>query len=163
MLAKLDRLPMQPEAVAIPDFSLLSPENQDRVHGLFSKIRDPHTGIEPTISTEELAELEGLIADLPALGPNDKFAGPKIEVPCSLARYWEYSQHAAGWQPYDFGNLGKVETLRFVELCGLYGWNDPHGAVQLKDRMVPFCEWQTGDQAEMTAMLEKAATPRPPY
>jgi hypothetical protein len=157
MLARLDRLPKQPEAVEVPDISLLSPAAQDRVHELSGKFGDPDNGIEETISDRELKELERLFKDLPALGPNDKFAGPKIEVPRSLQCYWEWNQYAGSWRRYSFRNLGKVETLQFVELCTCYGWSKHLSPAQLKQHMTPLAEWQIKDKARMESMLEKAA------
>ena len=88
MLAKLDGLGRPPEAGGCPDISLLGPEEQDRVDELANKIGNPHTGIGTTISDKELAELEGLLADLPELGPGDKPAGPKIEADSRSTKPW---------------------------------------------------------------------------
>ena len=52
--------------------------------------------------------------------------------------------------------MGKVETLRFVELC-------KHTAKMRAfaiDRMLPLDEWQPDHKAEMEAMLEKAKRPQ---
>jgi hypothetical protein len=95
LLAKLDRLRVPPEEPKFPDISLLSPADQDRVFGLFEKNRDSLDGIEPKISANELDELEGLLTDLPIIGPDDKPAGPKIEVPPALVHYWQWSQPAS--------------------------------------------------------------------
>lgn len=122
---------------------------------LFKKNRNSLNGVEPSITSKELKELQRLLADLPTLGPNDKFAGRKIEVPRDLARYWQYSRAAPNG--YAFWNLGKVETLRFVELCNSYGADEHGSGLRLRDRMVPLAEWQSDDKAEMQAMLEKAA------
>jgi hypothetical protein len=96
MLAKLGGLRMPPERAKPPDISLLSPADQDRVVELFRKNRNSINGVEPSITRKESKELQRLLADLPTLGPNDKFAGPKIEVPRDLAHYWQYSQPALG-------------------------------------------------------------------
>ena len=65
------------------------------------------------------AEFDKLVRDLPLLGPNDPEQGPSIEVPGTLVRYWEWRwQHpASSWRSHDFRKWGKVQTLRFVELC----------------------------------------------
>jgi hypothetical protein len=90
-----------------PDLSLLTPGEQDRVWELFRKVRNSLQGVEPGITPKELRELQ-------------KFAGPKIEVPSALERYWSWVQRPAGGGGYRFDNLGKVETLRFVVLCKFY-------------------------------------------
>lgn len=155
MLAKLGGIPMPSEPVRPPDISLLSPADQDRVVELFKKNRNSLNGVEPSITRKEFKELQMLLADLPTLGPNAKLAGPKIEVPRDLARYWQYSRAAPSG--YSFWNLGKVETLRFVELCNSYGADEHGSGLKLRDRMIPLAEWQSDDKAEMQAMLEKAA------
>jgi hypothetical protein len=58
----------------------LSPEDQDRVDELFGKLRDRDTGRESTISDKEIYDLRNLLASVPTLGPDDRLAGPKIEV-----------------------------------------------------------------------------------
>lgn len=124
---------------------------------LFRKNRNSINGVEPSITQKEFKELLRFIEDLPTLGPDDKFAGPKIEVRRDLKRYWGFIRPAAGGQGYFFENLGKVETLRFIELCDRYGAEQRSSGVRLRDRMVPLAEWQPDDMAEMQAMLEKAA------
>jgi hypothetical protein len=155
MLAKLGGLRMPSEPVRPPDISLLSPADQDRAVELFKKNRNSLNGVEPSITSKEFKELVTVLADLPTLGPDEKFAGPKIEVPRDLAHYWQYSRAAPSG--YSFWNLGKVETLRFVEVCDRYGADQRGSGVRLRDRMVPLAEWQPNDRAEMQAMLEKAA------
>jgi hypothetical protein len=157
MLAKLGGIRTSPARARCPDISLLSPADQDRVLELFRKNRNSINGVEPSITQKEFKELLRLIEDLPTLGPDDRFAGPKIEVPRGLERYWERSQPATGGRGYSFRNLGKVETLRFVELCNRNGADEHGSGLRLRDRMVPLAEWQSDDKAEMQAMLEKAA------
>jgi hypothetical protein len=157
MLAKLGGLRMPPERAKPPDISLLSPADQDRVVELFRKNRNSLNGVEPSITQKEFKELLRFTDDLPTLGPDDRFAGPKIEVRRDLKRYWGFIRPAAGGQGYFFENLGKVETLRFIELCDRYGAEQRGSGVRLRDRMVPLAEWQPDDKAEMEAMLEKAA------
>jgi hypothetical protein len=59
------------------------------------------------------------VSDLSREGANsaagEKFTGPKIEVPRALERYWAWVKPPAGGRGYRFDNLGRVETLRFVE------------------------------------------------
>lgn len=157
MLAKLGGIRMPSEPVRPPDISLLSAADQDRVVELFKKNRNSLNGVEPSITQKEFKELLRFIEDLPTLGPDARFAGPKIEVRRDLKRYWGFIRPAAGGQGYFFENLGKVETLRFIELCDQYGAEPRGSGVRLRDRMVPLAEWQPNDRAEMEAMLGKAA------
>jgi hypothetical protein len=150
MLARLDRLPMSIESESLPDFSLLSPEDYDRA---FKIAKNPES-----FAVEEMVALAALITELPKLAPGDKPKGPKIEVPRALEYYWKWHWGTAGWRSYCFWkNFGKVETLRFLELCARYGWEEGVGWSALKERMVPLAEWSPDDEAEMTAMLDKAA------
>src|SRR5271168_1205331 len=159
MLVKLNRLPLPPEPVTCPDISLLSPKDQDRVQELFDKIRDRETGSESTISDKELDELMKLLASVPRLGPDDRFAGPRIEVPDDFAFHWKWRQRAAGWDFYSFEKLGKVETLRFAELCNRY---KQRVGPKPQDCMLPLEDWQTDDKAEIQALLDKAADYKEP-
>ena len=81
------RLP--PIEAGCPDISLLSPEEQDRVWELAEKVKNTLEGLEPGITTDEFRESERLLA-MPRLGPGETFAGPKIEVPRALQRYWSW-------------------------------------------------------------------------
>jgi hypothetical protein len=156
LLAKLDRLQVPPEEPKFPDISLLSPADQDRVFGLFEKNRDSLDGIEPKISANELDELEGLLTDLPIIGPDDKPAGPKIEVPPALVHYWQWSQPASTWRHYDFWKLKAVQKIRLAELCRYYGCRE---GTSPKATMLPLCDWTEQDRDEMTAFLDEAAWP----
>jgi hypothetical protein len=148
MLARLDRLPLPVEPESLPDFSPLSPEDYDRLFG-----KNPES-----CTLEEMLALAARVAELPKLAPGDKGKGPKIEVPRALEYYWKWHWGAAGWRSYCFWkNLGKVETLRFLELCARYGWEEGLGWSALKQKMVPLDEWSPDDEAEMIAMLDKAA------
>jgi hypothetical protein len=44
----------------------------------------------------EVAELERLLADRPTRGPDDKPAGPNINVPRGLAYYWKWARGENG-------------------------------------------------------------------
>jgi hypothetical protein len=158
MMVKLDRLPMKPEEGKIPDISLLSPEDQDRVFELFRKNRDSLAGIKPTISRRELNELEGLLADLPMIGLDDKRAGPKIAVPHALESYWRRNQPASSPGSYRFNDLRALQKVRFVELCRNYGWREgtPPSAT-----LLPLGEWEERDRDEMNTLLEAADHPGP--
>ena len=150
MLVRLDRLDMPVEAKTCSDFSLLSAEDYDRV---FEAVKNPDSFTE-----QEITALLALVAELPTLGPGDSPKGPEIEVPRSLEHYWQWHLGTAGWRSYSFWeNLGKVETLRFLELCARYGWKGDLAGPTLKERMVPLAEWSPDDRAEMTALLDKAA------
>jgi hypothetical protein len=159
MLIKLGGLHLPAIEEGCPDLSLLTPEEQDRVWELGKKVRDSLQGVEPGITPKELRELQGLLAKVPTLGPGEKFAGPKIKVPRALERYWARVKPAAGGGGYWFENLGKVETLRFVDLCNYYSGDESLLGMRLIDRMLPLDEWHPDDKTEMKAMLEKAARP----
>jgi hypothetical protein len=62
---------------------------------------------------------------------------------------------ASEWRHYSFYALGKVRTLRFVELCREYGYGSARG--QVKEHMTPLAEWEAVDRAEMAALLDIAA------
>ena len=121
MMNKLDRLPTRKEEVKVPDFSLLSPAEQDRASELMRLIRDAEDiqadSLEPTF-----IEFRNLVEGLPMLGEHDPEQGPLIEVPDDLRNYWMCNQKASEWRSYSFHKLGKVQTLRFAELCRAYGY-----------------------------------------
>jgi hypothetical protein len=158
MTSILRRLHLPPLEAGCSDISLLTPEEQDRVSELAKKVHNTLQGVEPSITPEETRELEGLFAKVPRLGPGETFAGPKIAVPRALESYWRWVKRAKG-SSYRFSNLGKVETLRFVELCKYYSEDESLRGMRLIDRMLPLDEWQADDKAEMEGMLEKAARP----
>jgi hypothetical protein len=159
MLIRLGGLHMPAAEAGCPDLSLLTPEEQDRVWELCRRGRNLLQGVEPGIAPEEITELVGFIAKVPTLGPGEKFAGPRIEVPRALNRYWHWAKPTALGRCYKFDTLGKVETLRFVELCTCYSVNESLRGWSLIDRILPLDEWQPDDRTEMEAMLEKAARP----
>jgi hypothetical protein len=162
MLIKLGGLHLPAIEAGCPDLSLLSPEEQDRVWELFRKCRNSLQGVEPGVTPEELREVQGLLAKVPTLRPGEKFAGPRIEVPRALKRYWHWVKPAARGCGYRFDNLGKVETLRFVELCTSYDVDESLRGWSLIERMLPLDEWHPDDRAEIEAMLEKAERPHEP-
>jgi hypothetical protein len=151
MLIKLRGLHLPPLEAGCSDISLLTPEEQDRLSELAKKVNNTLQGVEPSITPEETRELEGLFAKVPRLGPGETFAGPKIAVPRALESYWRWVKRAEG-SSYRFSNLGKVETLRFVELCKYYSEDESLRGMRLIDRMLPLNEWQPDDKAEMEAM-----------
>lgn len=156
MLVKLDRLDVPSQEPECPDVSLLSPADQDRVFELFRKYRNSPNQIGPTINRKVRDELEGLLADLPIIGPDDKPAGPKIEVPPALVHYWQWSQSASTWRHYDFWKLKAVQKIRLAELCRCYGWRE---GTSPKATMLPLSEWAEQDRNEMTAFLDEVAWP----
>jgi hypothetical protein len=156
MLAKLDRLDVPSQEPECPDVSLLSPAHQDRVFELFRKNRNSLNEIEPTINRKARDELEGLLADPPVIGPDDKPAGPKIEVPPALVHYWQWNQSTSTWRHYDFWKLKAVQKIRLAELCRYYGWCE---GTSPKARMLPLCDWTEQDRDEMTAFLDEIAWP----
>jgi hypothetical protein len=163
MMTKLDRLPTREEEVRIPDFSLLSPAEQDRANELMSLIGSV-VDLDADDLQDVFAEFHRLTSGLPLLERDDPDQGPTIEVPDGLCFYWMWGQKASGWRHYLFSNLGKVQTLRFVELCREYGYvdDDPELSYgenrrQLKNLIIPLAEWEADDRAEMSALLDIAA------
>jgi len=158
MMARLARVPKRRgEDPKVWDFTLLSPKKQDRVDELSDLIlasEDIHSKSLDTV----FAEFHKLVRDLPLLGPDDPKQGPSIEVPGTLARYWEWRwQHpASSWRSLSFDKLSKVQTLRFVELCEQYGFK--RGAdTPVKAQMLPLHAWPARDRAELQEMLDVAA------
>jgi hypothetical protein len=148
ILARLDRLNLPVETETYPDLSLLRAEDYDR---LVEATKNPQS-----FTKEEIAILMALVAELPELGPGDSPKGPKIQVSRTLEYYWKWHFGIPGWRHYSFReNLGKVETSRFLELCESYGWDENCGP--LSDRMM---EWSPDDEAELIALLDKAAVER---
>jgi hypothetical protein len=129
---------------------------------LIGKCRNFLSGVEPGATPEDIREVEGLLTKVPTPRPGEKFAGPKIEVPRALARYWAWVKPPARGRGYRFDNLGKVETLRFAELCSFYSVDESLRGWSLIERMLPLDEWQPDDRAEIEAMLEKAERPHEP-
>ena len=146
-----------PKEIKFHDISLLSPINQDRAYELIRKLGDLDGCTQPTITEKELQELDTLLRGLPLVHDISDFSGPKIEVPKNLEYYWRWIQPADGWRSYSFSNLGKVETVRFVELCVPYGWDENLSSIELNQRMIPLSDWRAGDKAKFTALLDKAA------
>jgi hypothetical protein len=63
---------------------------------------------------------------------------------------------ASSWRIHDFRKWGKVQTLRFVELCEQYGFK--RGAdTPVKAQMLPLHAWPARDRAELQEMLDVAA------
>jgi hypothetical protein len=153
MMVKLDRLPTTEDEVKVPDLSLLSPEDQDRADVLLDRI-SRWEDIEAEGVAEEVQEFEDLISELPLLGDGDPQQGPTIKVPHALEFYWRWRQSASNWRSYNFHNLSKVQTLRFVELCTEYGYEEGR---KVGDHMTPLSQWQADDQAEMRGLIEIVA------
>jgi hypothetical protein len=64
---------------------------------------------------------------------------------------------ASSWRSHDFRKLGKVQTLRFVELCEQYGFK--RGAdTPVKAQMLPLHEWPASDRTELQEMLDIAGS-----
>ena len=153
MMARLDRLPKRRawKDRRIPDFSLLTPEKQDRVSELLRQIKTSDDA-QFTVLYDELGELA---RDLPLIGPDDPYQGLLIEVPGELYDYWQWQQPTSQWRSFDFHKLGKVQTLRFVTLCQKYGFED---GVEIRAQMLPLNGWELKDRAELQEMLDIAAS-----
>jgi hypothetical protein len=154
MMTKLDRLPTRKEEVKVWDLSLLSPAKQDRAYelmGLIGRAED----LEANDLQGVLVEFDTLVEGLPMLAADDREQGPMIEVPKDLEHYWRWSQKASEWRHYSFHLLGKVQTLRFVELCRAYGYGTARG--QVKEQITPLADWGVADRAEMARLLDIAA------
>jgi hypothetical protein len=149
--AKLDRLPIS-EEIKVWDLSLLSPEDQDRANDLMDLIQGS-TDIGAEGLKAAIIEFENLVEGLPLLEENDRRQGPKIEVPRSLAYYWQWRQRGSEWRHYYFNELKKVQILRFVELCEQYGYRGGSGS-----KMASIDEWEPDDREELTELLEFAAS-----
>jgi hypothetical protein len=164
MMTKLDRLPTRKEEVKVPDFSLLSPAEQDRASELMRLIRDAED-IQADSLEPIFIEFRNLVEGLPMLGEHDPEQGPLIEVPDDLRTYWMWNQKASEWRSYSFHRLGKVQTLRFVKLCRAHGYEtdensgkkDYYGK-RLKDQITPLAEWDLADRTEMAKFLDVVAT-----
>jgi len=114
-----------------PDISLLSPEDQDRVHEILAKFegaKGEHelwARIQENIVTEvEFREIINLWAELPRLGPGDGFKGPSYAIPLELRSYFTHFRRREneGVHPqFDFHKLKLAQKVRFVELCRKYG------------------------------------------
>ena len=156
IMARLARVPKRRgEDPKVWDFTLLSPKKQDRVDELSDLIlasEDIHSKSLDTV----FAEFDKLVRDLPLRGPNDPEQGPSIEVPGTLARYWEFQHGASKWRSLDFFKLSKVQTLRFVELCEEYGFTDETD-IPVKAQMLPLHAWPARDRAELQEMLDIVA------
>jgi hypothetical protein len=172
---KLDRLAPSSEDDEhnIPDLTLLSPEDQDWVDEMFEKVRAAEEDGAKSITPAEVRKLLDLLNDLPVLGPDDKFAGPDLDIPreiemhFTLAKWHEEGRHH--WPRFDFFHkLKAVQKVRFVELCRQYGWEGEYP----RDRsrryfklgrwgipgLLPLSQWDPDDEAEMRSLLDVAET-----
>lgn len=152
MMARLDRLPKRRDwDRKIPDFSLLSPEKQDRASELLKLI----VASDDTQIAGLYKEFDELVRDLPLIGPNEPEQGPLIEVPGELHDYWEWRQPVSKWRSLDFSKLTKVQTLRFTELCERYGFRS--GGNPYEPQMAPLDAWRAKDRTELQRLLDIAA------
>jgi hypothetical protein len=153
MMARLDRLPKRREwDQKIPDFSLLTPEKQDRASELLKLI----VASDDTQIAALYKEYDELIRDLPLIGPNDPEKGPVIKVPGELASHWQWRQPAMKWRSLDFFRLSKVQTLRFTEICARYGFKG--GSNPYNAQMAPLHTWEDEDRAAIQRLLNIAAS-----
>src|SRR6476620_8623248 len=142
MTARFDRLPKRREGERkIPDFSLLSPEKQDRASEL---LRIASEGTKKAAAYSAFVEFKELVRDLPLLGRNDPEQGPLIEVPEEHAGHWQWHQSPSKWPSLDFYKLTKVQTVRFNALCERYGFRP--GGNPYRAQMPPMHTWQPKDR-----------------
>jgi hypothetical protein len=154
MMARLRRLPQRSEEVKVPDLSLLSPAEQDRVSELFKLIGAKDV---PAADLDAFYfELHNLFEDLPLLGRDDPKHGPLIRVPHKLADYWQRQQPLSPWRSLDFYKLSKVQTLRFVELCEQHGFEEGQDR-PAREQIASLATWRTSDRTELQEMLNIAA------
>jgi hypothetical protein len=173
---KLDRLSgsVDDDEHTCPDISLLSPEDQDRVHGVLAKLEGA-TGEheirakveENVVTVAELREMFDLWAELPRLGPGDSFKGPSYAIPLELCSYFTHfhRRENEGVHPqFDFHKLKAVEKVRFVELCRKYGWEGEYPNADRRRgrlhrdpvRLVALSQWDPEDEAELRSLLDVA-------
>ena len=93
------------------------------------------------------------------MAANAQLSGPPTaeDVTRELARYWEFQHGASKWRSLDFYKLGKVQTLRLLELCEKYGFTDGT-ETPVKAQMLPLQAWPSGHRAELQRLLEMAAS-----
>jgi hypothetical protein len=155
MMVRLDRLPnKRKDERKTWDLSLLSPEKQDRAVELLRLIVESKD-IQSNDLDTALAELDGLVGNLPLLGSTDPEQGPLIEVPGALAGHWQWHQPPSKWPRCDFSKLTKVQTVRFNALCERYGFR--RGGNPYKAQMPPLHTWRPKDRVEIQRLLDKAA------
>jgi hypothetical protein len=142
MLRRLDRIAPDKKEWLLPDLSVLSPWEYDRIMDLWQNIRN--------LKPEEEQEFLILWEKCPLQTDQDKFKVP-IKISRSLAHYWEYRNGVSGWRYYQFHRLRMVERERFLTLCARYGWED---GFSVKGRMAPLEQWDTDDQEEIQALLD---------
>jgi hypothetical protein len=169
---KLDKLwASDNDEQTCPDISLLSPQDQDRVHEILAKIKgvkDEHefwARIQENIVTQvELREVLDLWEELPILGPGDGFKGPSYGIPLELCSHFRRRENEGVHPQFDFHKLKMVQKVRFVELCRKYGWEgeypDPdRGRGQLHRcpvRLLALNQWDPEDEAELRSLLDVA-------
>jgi len=84
---------VEPKEESVPDISLLSPEQQDR----YQELADKLLADESSITLAEIEELNQLLKGLPLVGPHDKFGGPDLEIPESLAFHFKWTEQEASF------------------------------------------------------------------
>jgi hypothetical protein len=80
--------PKEGKEEAVPDISLLSPEQQDRYRELAEKLLTDESSITPA----EIEELNQLLKGLPLVGPHDEFNGSDLEIPDSLVFHFKWTE-----------------------------------------------------------------------
>jgi hypothetical protein len=167
---KLDRLApsSDDDGHDIPDLTLLSPEDRDWVDEMFEKVHANEEGSESLITDADARKLIDLLNDLPVLGPDDKLAGPDLEIPGEIETHFELAKwHEEGrhhWPRFDFfRNLKATQKVRFVDLCRQYGWEGEYPRDRSRNYfklakwgipgLLPLNQWHPDDEAGLRSLL----------
>jgi hypothetical protein len=171
---KLDKLwASDNDEQTCPDISLLSPQDQDRVHEILAKIKDVKdehefwARIQENIVTQvELREVLDLWEELPILGPGDGFKGPSYGIPLELCSHFRRRENEGVHAQFDFHKLKLVQKVRFVELCRKYGWEGEYPRDRSRNYfklakwgipgLLPLSQWDPEHEAELRSLLDVA-------
>lgn len=114
--------------------------------------------------------MSDLFAELPQLGPGDRFKGPSYEIPLELCSYFTHflrRENEGQVQPqFEFHKLKVVEKVRFVELCRKYGWEGEYPRDYSRHYftsgrwgipgLLPLSQWEPDDEAELRSLMDVA-------
>jgi hypothetical protein len=141
MLRRLDRIaPAEAEDQSLPNLSVLSPWEYDRLMDLIDRIAAK------SLSPAESQELVALWGKCPVRTDGDRFV--PVEIPRGSEKCWQFRDGASQWRPYNFDRLRMTERERYLALCAKYRGESR--------RMVPLEQWDPDDRVEMRALLDLA-------